>query len=177
MTKGLRAALAGCLVSGALLVSAGGRAWATVGYADRARTVPGSAFVGSLAAWGLLALAGVVAVPATRRWGRVPVGGALVAAGATVAALTAAALRDAEARALAHEPLRRVTVPAGDVGLTAWPYVALAAGLLLAATGVLVALRGPRWAALSARYDVPAERPVTDADLWAAQDRGEDPTA
>jgi uncharacterized membrane protein (TIGR02234 family) len=177
VTRGLRAALAGCLLSGALILLAAGRAWADVSYPDRPRTVSGSALVGSLGTWGLVALAGVVAVAATKRWGRILVGGALAASGSTVVALTASAMRDVELRVLDDAILRRVTVVPTDVDLTLWPYVTLAAGVLLAATGVLVAARGPRWAGLSAKYDAPAERPKTDADLWAALDRGEDPTA
>jgi hypothetical protein len=50
---------------------------------------------------------------------------------------------------------------------------AVVAGALLALTGAFVAVRGPRWSALGARYDAPARR----ADPWDALDRGEDPTA
>lgn len=177
MTRGLRAALLGCLLSGALILLAAGRPWADVTYPDRPRTVSGSALVGSLTAWGLLALAGVVAVAATKRWGRILVGGALAAAGSTVVGLTADAIRNAELRVLDDAILRRVTVAPTGVEVTYWPWVTLVAGVVLAATGVLVAVRGPRWAGLGARYDAPAERPKTDADLWAALDRGEDPTA
>lgn len=177
MTRGLRAALFGCLLSGALILLAAGRPWVDVSYPDRPRTVSGSAFVGSLTTWGLVALAGVVAVAATRRWGRIPVGGALVAAGASVAALSVDVIRDVELRVLEDAVLRRLTHAPTAVELTGWPYVAVLAGGLLALTGVLVAARGPRWAGLSAKYDAPADRPRTDADLWAALDRGEDPTA
>ncbi|MBC7375655.1 MAG: Trp biosynthesis-associated membrane protein, partial [Frankiales bacterium] len=50
-----------------------------------------------------------------------------------------------------------------------------------------IAVRGRRWAALSARYDAPAARAEQEPDsevsasrqeraLWEALDRGEDPT-
>jgi hypothetical protein len=177
VTRGLRAALAGCLLSGALLLLSAGRTWANVSYPDRSRPVTGRALVGSLATWGVVALAGVVAVAATKRRGRLAVGVALVASGATAAALCAGAIRDADLRTLDLAILRRVPVAPTGVHLTAWPWVALGAGALLAATGILVAARGPRWAALGARYGAPAERPAADPDLWAALDRGEDPTA
>ena len=61
MSRGLRAALAGCLVSGALVLLGAGRVWATVTYPDRPRSVNGSALVASLSVWGVVALAGVVA--------------------------------------------------------------------------------------------------------------------
>jgi uncharacterized membrane protein (TIGR02234 family) len=176
VSRGLKAALAGCLLSGALLLLAGGQTWVRLTYPDRPRTLPGSEYVPSLSAWGLLALAGVVAVAATRRWGRIPVGAALAAAGSAAAALTADALRDYDVRALGAAAIRRIPGDPRAIEPTAWPYVAFAAAVLLAATGVLVATRGPRWAGLSGRYDAPADRPKTDADLWAALDRGEDPT-
>jgi hypothetical protein len=97
-------------------------------------------------AWSVVAVAGVVGILATRTWGRIPVGVALALAG-----LTAALALHTE-------------------------WVAVAGGLLLAATGVLVARRGRHWRALGARYDAPTGRPPTDADLWSALDRGEDPT-
>lgn len=87
-------------------------------------------------AWGWVALAGVVAIAATRRVTRALVGVALAAAG--VAALGANVL----------------------------------GGAVLAATGALVAVRGPRWPALGSRYDAPAKR----EDPWAVLDRGDDPT-
>lgn len=177
MTRGLRAALLGCLVSGFLVLMANGREWARVAYPDRPRGVTGSSLAGSLTVWGLVALAGVVAVAATRRLGRIPVGGALLASGVTVAALSVQAIRDVNVRVLEDTVLRRIPTTPTAVDLTVWPYVTVAAGVLLALTGLLVAVRGPRWAGLSAKYDAPAGRPATDADLWAAQDRGEDPTA
>ena len=51
-----------------------------------------------------------------------------------------------------------------------WP------GALLAVTGVYIALYGRGWRALGARYESPAARPRTEADVWDALDRGEDPT-
>ena len=175
MTRGLRAALLGCLASAALILFGAGRVWANVAYPDRPRTVTGHTLVGSLTTWGLVALAGLVAIAATRRWGRILVGGALVAAGASVAALTADAIRDVEIRVLEDTVLRRLTVTPTALDLTVWPYVVLAGGVLLAATGILVAARGPKWAGLSAKYDAPTA--PRESDLWDALDRGEDPTA
>lgn len=177
MSRGLRAALLGCLVAGTLILLANGRAWARVAYPDRPRTVTGGALAGELTVWGLVALAGVVAIGATRRWGRIPVGAALAACGMTVAALSVAAIREVEIRVVEDAVLQRIPAAPTGVDLTLWPYVATAAGALLALTGVLVAARGPRWAGLSARYDTPAGKPADDRDVWEALDRGEDPTA
>jgi hypothetical protein len=97
-------------------------------------------------AWWLVALAGVVGVLATRTWGRVPVGVALTVVGLV-------ALRVAGTR-----------------------YVFAAGGVALASTGVLVTRFGAGWGALGVKYDAPTGRPPTDADLWSALDRGDDPT-
>jgi hypothetical protein len=102
-------------------------------------------------AWPLAAGAGIVGILATRTWGRVPVGVAL--AGCGVGAGAAGLGLDGA--------LRTVT--------------ALLGAALLVATGVLIALRGRGWRGLGARYDAPS-KPRTDADAWAALDRGEDPT-
>jgi uncharacterized membrane protein (TIGR02234 family) len=171
-------AAGGCLLSGSLILLAGGRAWARLALPLASRSATGRDLAGSLAPWGLVALAGVVAIAAPRRWGRLPVGLALAASGVAVMVVTGGAIHDlgdrtrralptAGGRALAAYPVRA----------TAWPYVAFGAGVVLALSGLLVAARGPRWAALGARYAAPADRPRTDADLWSALDRGEDPTA
>ena len=59
-------------------------------------------------------------------------------------------------------------------------WLTLVGGLLLAMSGLLVTLRGRRWAALSSTYEAPAARaeapPATDKGAWDALDRGEDPT-
>jgi uncharacterized membrane protein (TIGR02234 family) len=181
---GLRAAVLGCLVSGAVVLLAQGRTWARIDGAFGPRAMSGRVFTGALTTLGLVALAGVVAVAATRRRSRVPVGLALAVCGAAVVAIALDAIRDTEgpvyaayrAPAAVGEVVAVAPV-AWPVHETAWPYATVGAGLLLAATGVLVAVRGPRWAALGARYDAPtAPRPRTDADLWSALDRGEDPT-
>jgi hypothetical protein len=172
-------AVGGCLLAGCTILFASGRDWKlrtqaggrTIGYS-------GHALVRSLTVWGLVALAGVVAIAATRRWGRVPVGLALAACGAAVVVLCAGMLGRVQ------PPLRGMGPPRGLTPgfvvrerATAWPYVTFGAGIVLALSGLSVAVQGPRWAALGTKYDAPADRPRTDADVWAAQDRGEDPTA
>lgn len=61
--RGMALAVAGCVVSGAALLLG----------------------PGSLTPWALVALAGAVAILATRRWGRVPVGLVLAASGGIAA--------------------------------------------------------------------------------------------
>ena len=70
-----------------------------------------------------------------------------------------------------------------------WGVLSAVCGLLVVLAGVLVAWRGQRWRAMSARYDRPqvadaapsAEdeeraRQRANAALWTALDRGDDPT-
>jgi uncharacterized membrane protein (TIGR02234 family) len=123
----------------------------------------------------LVGLAALAAIPATRRLGRVLVGAAVAAAGAGIVVLLVRVLADPAAA------VRRTRSPiasdlSGHVGLGWWPYVGVAGGLALAAAGLAVAVRGRRWAALSARYDAPSAPAVGERSLWEALDRGEDPT-
>jgi uncharacterized membrane protein (TIGR02234 family) len=140
-----------------------------------------------VAALGLVGLAGVVGLLATRRWGRLAVGAVLAAAGLAVAVTSvprvavpgAAEVRDVlvdSGKAGGVAPGAAVTATA----VPAWPLLAALGGLLLAAGGVAVVLRGRHWPTMSTRYEKPAARPAaapTDAGLWDALDRGHDPTA
>jgi uncharacterized membrane protein (TIGR02234 family) len=186
----LVAAVLLCLVGASLVLLAAGRTWATVHVPGtgplpgRAVDVTGAELAAALPALGLVGLSGVVAVAATRGWGRVPVGLVLAATGLGVLALAAP-----HALAPAGRARSAVDGPgAADaaVAATAWPYVGLAGALLLLVAGVLVAVRGRAWSVLGRRYERPGERPQASAPgaasapseqtLWDALDRGEDPT-
>jgi len=128
---------------------------------------------GVVEAVALLALAAVVAVPATRGRGRI-VAGLLVLAGG-VAGVVGAIDSRAGARTQVQHAL-----PAGSSVVTEpWWVVAALGGLLLAAVGAVLIVRGPRWSALSSRYEPPSGQANLkgDAGTWDALDRGEDPTA
>jgi uncharacterized membrane protein (TIGR02234 family) len=183
----LVAAVLLCLAGASLVLLAAGRTWATVHVPGtgplpgRAVDVTGAELAAALPALGLVGLSGVVAVAATRGWGRVPVGLVLAATGLGVLALAAP-------HALAPAGRARSSVDgpgAADaaVSATAWPYVALVGALLLLLAGMLVAVRGRAWAALGRRYERPEKSPQTsgpasptEQTLWDALDRGEDPT-
>ncbi len=174
----MRLAVVGCVVAALLLWVAATVSWAWVDYPGRTRAVKGHAMVGALTAWAVVALAAVLAILASRRRLRLPVGLAIAASGATAFAQVLDALRSF------HDKAYAATAASGFQVLTAWPvrrsiapYAGLLGGAVLAAVGVLVALRGPTWTTMAAKYDAPADRPVSDADLWSALDRGEDPTA
>ena len=185
------------IVVGAFLVLVGaGRGWVRVNVGESALlpavelAVTGRELLPGLTALGLVGIAGVPALAATRGRGRVVVGLVLALAGAAVVA--------AVGRLAATDPglvttallTDRVQQAGGGEGVggqaTAWPWITATGGALVFAAGMLVARHGPRWSALGRRYDSPvtadpgpAERrsPTGERDLWEALDRGEDPTA
>jgi len=148
----LAAACALTLAGALVVLLAGGQRWVPAHLAD---PTTGSRLAPAAHALALVALAGVVALLAARRWGRIVVGAALVVTGVVIAS---------------------VAVPRLGTAGVLWPALTRLGGLLVLAAGALTVFRGRTWPALGARYDAPAARP-TDADAWAALDRGEDPTA
>jgi hypothetical protein len=165
--RGRLVAAALCAVGGLVLVVVAGRPWVVQHIPrpplpERTVALTGSRLAGLPRALGYVALAGTLALVATRGWARVAVGWLLAAAGAgaVVATLTAGA--------------------GVDGARTGWPFVAAAGAALVVAGGLLAALRGRRWAAMSARYDAPAARARVPADphvaQWDALDAGDDPT-
>ena len=185
--------------SGALLIA--GRHWQTVltprprPLADDVLPLTGHVLDSAATALGLVALAGVVAVLATRGIARRVVGGLLALAGTLLVwrSLTGlAAVSAARARSLVESKHSGVGVDATVVAhLTVhaqWPVLSAACGLFVLAGGLLVAARGPGWVTMSARYDAPSARPPSaeeaaaararaDASMWTALDSGADPTA
>ena len=130
----------------------------------------------------LVGLAGALALLATRAAGRRLAGLLLVLAGFGVAAAAFAGSANA-VTALMDEAGVAVgtrTAPITPPDRSAWPWVAASGGALVALAGGLAAVRGPRWPVLSGRYDAPGgpgrTRPSTGDGMWAALDRGEDPT-
>jgi uncharacterized membrane protein (TIGR02234 family) len=134
----------------------------------------------------LVGLAAVVAVLAVRSWLRrlvavvvlVLAGLALVQVG-VVASDLAEAARDwwrVDVAALADS---------ASADTTPW-WAVCAAGLALVVAGAVVVLvAGGRWSGLSSRYERPGVPPAapasptspSEAEVWQALDRGEDPTA
>lgn len=134
----------------------------------------------ALPALGLLALAGVVGVLATRGAGRRAAGAVLALAGLGLAGSALAVGRAPRTAALAPLAAQLGVSEASPSALTtsAWWVVALLAGALVLAGGALTLVRGGRWTEMSRRYEPTAEAAVatTPADAWAALDRGVDPT-
>jgi Tryptophan-associated transmembrane protein (Trp_oprn_chp) len=147
--------LAGGLLGGGLVLLGAREPWHAVS-ASAAAVGADVNPVGSLVSTlGAVLLLGTLVVAVTRTVGR-RVAGAVV----LLAAVAAAA----------------VAVGAGG-GWTPWRAAVPAGAVLAGAAGGLAALRGPRWAAMSRRYDAPsAPRPAHESDPWRALDRGDDPT-
>ena len=189
--RALAAALVAGVVGASLVLLAAGKTWVrgVTGGAGQVLSVHASgsqttALPGALA---LVGLASLVAVFAVRRIGRYAVAALLTLSGIGVAATALTRRTDhgalnaaaATATGLTHATARHASA-------TGWPLVAVAGGVLMLVAGLLALRYGPRWPAMSSRYDrgdgpartrTPAPvDPDRAEDLWKALDRGEDPT-
>jgi uncharacterized membrane protein (TIGR02234 family) len=176
--------------AGALLVAA--RHWQTIitprpaPLRDDVLDLSGRTVDAAPTALALVALAGVVAVVATRGVVRRAVGAIVTLAGVGLiwrAIASAGAVSTRRARSLVsdHHPTVDVSASVPHVVThAAWPVLTCVAGVLVAVSGALILWRGHQWQVMSARYE---SRPTQDADpaktaasLWTKLDRGEDPT-
>ena len=155
MSRGLATCLAAGVLGGGMVLFGAGQPWSS---APPVPTVTGDEVnpVGSLASsLGAVVLLGTVVVAVTRALGRRVAGVVVV---------------------LAAVATGYVTLGAGGTW-SGWRVLVLVGAVLGAAAGTLASARGPRWAAMSRRYDAPsAPRPEHESDPWRALDRGDDPT-
>lgn len=190
---GLARATALGLIGASLVLLALGRPWA-VAVLHRSLlgptvvTVTGGRLAPAVGALGLVGMAGSVAIVATRRIGRLLTGLLLLTAAVAAVAVVVHVRGDLRARigpvAERGPPVPGSTV--SDVRFTGWPVVAVAGAGLVAVAGALTVVRGWGWSALSARHEPPGPGPAParvgtpaaaePAGIWAALDRGEDPT-
>jgi uncharacterized membrane protein (TIGR02234 family) len=197
------AALLAAAGAGLVLASAG-RDWADATVTSPVRLsvhATGSSITSLPYALGLAALAGAVALFAVRRIGRYLVGLVLLGAGGGIIAAVATNLGQLDGTQLTRAAEQTVGVAAAQLsGVTnsAWPYVTMVGGVLVALAGTYTLLRGRAWNGLSNRYEVaagsaevtggvrrngPAEahddstqvEPST-RELWDSINRGADPT-
>jgi uncharacterized membrane protein (TIGR02234 family) len=175
---------------GALLIAT--RHWQTITtprpapLRDDVLEVSGRTVDAAPTALALVALAGVVAVLATRGAVRRVVGAVLALAGLGIvwrAIASSGAVSADRARSLVsdHHPTVEVSATVPHVAThPLWPVLTVFGGVLVALAGALIAWRGHRWRAMSARYETPptqeADSARTAATLWTKLDRGEDPT-
>jgi uncharacterized membrane protein (TIGR02234 family) len=186
--RGLGLALGGLALGAVLVLLSTQPAWVHVtvprsaGGVAVALDLSGSQVAPVLVALGLLALAGVVGLVATRGWVRRAVGVLLVAAGAGVVLTTVRVVADPGAAAFGAVRGQSVDAAAAAAASYSvagpWPWVALLGGLLVAVAGAGTVWLSRTWPAMGARYEAPGadargDRPV---DAWTALDRGEDPT-
>jgi uncharacterized membrane protein (TIGR02234 family) len=192
-------------IGGALALLAGGRVWLRLAaprrppLPDVAVALSGQAVEPLVSALGVVGLAGLVALLATRGRGRLVVGALLAACGLVLALRAASRLAGpdpATAWVLLTDAGRTGGLSPGTAVATtvspAWPLLATVGGLALLAAGAAAMVRGRRWPAMSARYDAPAGAPGTapavptpragvaspaPEAVWDALDRGDDPTA
>jgi uncharacterized membrane protein (TIGR02234 family) len=144
----------------------------------------------AISGFGFIALAGVVALAASRGFGRRLIGAALVISGVVIIWFTAQAMTPVSTSQA------RASVPSGvgvDASSTAkvnlilsWPVLSLFGGLVVVIAGLLAVVFAGRWSEMAARYDAPSSPSRTeqtadttrgDLSLWTALDRGDDPTA
>jgi uncharacterized membrane protein (TIGR02234 family) len=173
---------------GALLIST--RPWQSI-VLDRARPladvgvqISGRSLDPAILGATLVALAGVVAVLATRGLARRAVGLFIALAALLLAWRAIAASKNvSHSRAISLVTDRRGGVGVGPnsvVHITAhpiWPILTVVAAMLALIAGALVMIFGGRWSSMSARYEAPSSNtPQTDEGMWTALDRGDDPT-
>ena len=184
----LGVAVAAVICGGSLAVLGAGRAWVR-GSAAAGPGLPlielaptGRELAPGVVALALVALAGVLALVATRGLGRILVGVVVAVAGIGLAVLAATAKDETAALVQASAALGTTTPEITGVAGTPWPLITAAAGALVSTGGALIILRGSRWAGLGQRFEtatgapVPAEPGPQERHLWDAQNRGEDPT-
>ncbi|GAA2342494.1 Trp biosynthesis-associated membrane protein [Dactylosporangium salmoneum] len=167
--RGLATTAVACAVGAGLVLLAATRGWQDLLTAQPAPLPPvtehrtGAEIAPWLPALGVVALAGAGALFATRAAARMVVGVLLILSGAGIAVAALVTLDD------------HVKV--------AWPLLCALGGLLVLVAGVITTRKGRSWPGMGARYERPAapaevkrDRPASQAELWDALDRGEDPT-
>jgi uncharacterized membrane protein (TIGR02234 family) len=181
------------IVGGAVAWIVAGRVWAhgTVGdtMVMTRFSATGNDLSGAVTALGLTAIAGALALFATRRLGRLLVGVLLTAVGIGVVATAAAAHSASHAHSVlaAEAKAKGVSGTVTYFGDNPCWTVAVLGGLVIAAAGLHTVLRSRTWPGMSSRYENPAARAAkTEAraaaasgsakGIWDALDRGEDPT-
>jgi uncharacterized membrane protein (TIGR02234 family) len=189
----LAIALAALVAGGTMCLVFAGQVWGEAvvddGLSTTTEQATGRDLLPSAPAVGLLALAAVVAIPATRHVGRLAVGLVLALAGLATAIGSVRLARDLSSHVISWASQGGEAAESVH-GATAHPAAALltgAGGLLVAGVGVAVLGRGPTWPGMGRRFDrdggaggepqTDAPRSVSSRDTWDALDRGDDPTA
>ena len=175
-----------CVVAGGIALFASGREWVTF-TVEQAPLAPlhggasGHVVAGAATPLSLVVLAGVVAFPATRAFGRRTAGLLVGLAGAGLM-VTAIQVALEPRHAVAREAARltgRLNVTPTSAVLTAWPWVMIVLGAFALAIGLMTVFYARHWPAMGRRYDagVPAKPGAVDeTSMWDRLDQGDDPT-
>ena len=167
------------------------RTWITVDVASSSVQIPqivvdGATAAASVTAVSVVVLAGSLALLIAGKIARYIIAVICLLAGATVIAAGLGALRDPQAVAsTAVAEATGLAQNAGEYALTAWPAVAVAAGVLMALQAVLVMIFAGRWPAKASKYDrqaakasvEPKDQSSRNIASWEQLSQGEDPTA
>jgi len=172
-----------CGAGAALTAGAGGRSWATVHAPDTivavSKSLTGTELTGAATALGWAGLAGLAALFAVRGVLRAGLGVLLAVFGAGIVYATTTAISRSHVLSVAAGKSQALGLSThATISTSAWWAVSLVGGVLLVAGGLLTAVRGARWAGMSAKYERgsgPAA-PKDAVGMWKALDRGEDPT-
>ena len=199
--SGLAIAMAVTAAGGGLALLASAQAWDSVMVSRAAPLagltvhVAGRTLEPAVTGLGVVALAGVVALLATRGTARRGIGALIVLAGLLLgwrAVHGFSAVSATRARELVAEARIGTTLGAAtDVRVQVqqlWPGLAVVAAVLIVFGGGLVFMHAGRWAVMGTRYDAPAGHAaapptagaqaasVGDLAMWKSLDRGDDPT-
>ena len=178
------------LLGGVIAWAAAGRPWATATVGEAPNTLKvaasGNDLSAGVTALGLTALAGGLALFATRRLARRLVGVLLIAAGIGAAVYAFGERGTSHASHVLADKAATKGFAAGSVSVhtASWWILAVLGGVLVALAGVSALVRGATWPGMSSRYENAASGPAaaraadtgSSKDLWDALDRGEDPT-
>ncbi|RWZ84145.1 Trp biosynthesis-associated membrane protein [Glutamicibacter sp. HZAU] len=167
------------------------RTWVTVDVASSSVQIPqivvdGATAAASVTAVSVVVLAGSLALLIAGKIARYIIAAICLLAGATVITAGIGALRDPQAVAsTAVAEATGLAQNAGEYTLTAWPAVAVIAGVLIVLQAVLVLVFAGRWPAKASKYDrqaakasvEPKDQSSRNIASWEQLSQGEDPTA
>ncbi|QEP07506.1 Trp biosynthesis-associated membrane protein [Glutamicibacter sp. ZJUTW] len=167
------------------------RTWITVDVASSSVQIPqivvdGATAAASVTAVCVVVLAGSLALLIAGKVARYIIAAICLLAGATVITAGIGALRDPQAVAsTAVAEATGLAQNAGEYTLTAWPAVAVIAGVLIVLQAVLVLVFAGRWPAKASKYDrqaakasvEPKDQSSRNIASWEQLSQGEDPTA
>lgn len=181
-------AVVACAIAGAGVLFAAGRRWVhyvVIGGGQVTGGPTGHDVAAGTSALGLVLLAAVVALPATRRWLRRVVGVLVIGAGAGAIALASDVLANPSGAASGSRYLGVYSFssdPTVRLRATGWPWVDVCAGGVAVLAGGFALLRSADWPAMGRRYEAgraarqSAGSPSDVESMWARLDEGDDPT-